>query len=117
MATTYGYKEIAAELRRRIKGKEWQVGDRIPGISALQEEYGVRSLNVIRRAQALLVEEGLLRTEQGRGVFVASFGTPNAADLLAELDRTRRQLQQTLEQYTAALAAVAAVALEPAERR
>ncbi|WP_344215411.1 hypothetical protein [Kribbella sancticallisti] len=50
-----------------MRGEEFQVGDRLPGISALQEEYSVPSLGAIWQAQQILVCEGLVRTEQGSG--------------------------------------------------
>ncbi len=65
------YHDIADDLRKRIKAGEWQIGDKLPGISALQEHYQVeKSLGTIRSAQQLLVADGMLRTEQGVGAFV-----------------------------------------------
>lgn len=66
------YREIATDLRKRIQRGEFPVGSKLPGISALQEEYDVPGLNTIRGAQQLLVEEGMLETRQGVGVFVTS---------------------------------------------
>src|SRR5690348_2068038 len=67
------YHEIADDLRRRIQKGEWKVGDKLPGISALQDEYKVeKSLGTIRSAQQLLVADGMLRTEQGVGAFVTA---------------------------------------------
>jgi DNA-binding GntR family transcriptional regulator len=69
------YEWVAAKLRARLAKPEWEIGERIPGISELMREYDIRSLNTIRQAQAILVAEGLLRTEQGRGVFVKAHPT------------------------------------------
>lgn len=67
------YHEIADDLRARIKAGEWKVGDKLPGISALQDHYEVeKSLGTIRSAQQLLVADGMLRTEQGVGAFVTA---------------------------------------------
>jgi DNA-binding GntR family transcriptional regulator len=66
------YKVVADALRVRLAAKEWQIGEQIPGISELQEVYDVPSLNTIRQAQQILIAEGLLRAEQGRGVFVVA---------------------------------------------
>ena len=66
------YRRVADDLRDRLARREWGVGEKIPGISALQEHYGIASLNTVRRAQAILIEEGLLRSEQGRGVYVVA---------------------------------------------
>ncbi|WP_112273650.1 GntR family transcriptional regulator [Lentzea terrae] len=57
--------------------------ERHTSINQLQDEYDVPSLNTIRRAQQMLVEEGYLRTEQGRGAFVIAY--PNQA-----IERERR---------------------------
>lgn len=67
------YHEIADDLRARIKAGEWKVGDKLPGISALQDQYKVeKSLGTIRSAQQQLVNDGMLRTEQGVGAFVTA---------------------------------------------
>jgi DNA-binding FadR family transcriptional regulator len=84
------YHEIADDLRARIKAGEWDIGDKLPGIAALQEHYQVeKSLGTIRSAQQLLVTDGMLRTEQGVGAFVtATKPIRPAADigaLLAEI--------------------------------
>lgn len=65
------YQDIAAQMRHRIKDGQWEVGSQLPGISALEEQWGV-SLSTVRAAQQLLVEEGMLRTAQGSGAFVTS---------------------------------------------
>ncbi|SRR6266568_299198 len=84
------YKEIADDMRRRIRDGEWQPGRTIPSIAQLQAAYGVPGLNTIRSAQGVLIGEGLLRTEQGVGVFVVASppaaAVQPAAGLRAELD-------------------------------
>ena len=49
------------------KGGEIQLTD---GIAALMKEFDVKGLNTVRDAQQMLVNEGLLRSEQGVGVWV-----------------------------------------------
>ena len=66
------WRVICTDLRRRIMAGEWVVGDRLPPIKDLQDEYEAQSLNTVRSAQQALVEEGLLETHQGRGAFVVS---------------------------------------------
>jgi DNA-binding GntR family transcriptional regulator len=74
------YKNIADDLRRRIALGDWEVGQKIPSIAELMGIYDVPSnLNMIRHAQSVLIGEGLLRAEQGRGVFVIA--APGAADV------------------------------------
>jgi hypothetical protein len=72
--------------------EEWAIEEQIPGISALMEHYDA-SLGTIRRAQDPLVAEGLLRREQGRGVFVAAYPEPAPAqDTARELIREAMSL-------------------------
>jgi GntR family transcriptional regulator len=64
----YQLKEI---LEKRIQVGEFQSGDRFPTDECLCEAYGL-SRGTVRRAIDMLVEEGRLRREQGRGTFVTS---------------------------------------------
>lgn len=86
------YQEIADHLRRRIQGGEYPVGSKLPGISALQEEYDVPALNTIRAAQQLLVEEGMLTTRQGVGAFVTSTESLKGVDIVDTLKRASTAL-------------------------
>lgn len=97
------YQEIADLLRARIMGgQEFKVGDRLPGISALQEEYGVPSAGTIRQAQQILVHEGLIRTEQGSGAWVVSLEP--SVDVMAELLELRGRLDRVIAAYSRQLA-------------
>ena len=90
----YQYKVVEEDLRRRLAPPEpeWAIGEQIPGISDLMEQYNA-SLGTIRRAQDPLVEEGVLRREQGRGVFVAAYPGPAPAHATArELIREAQSL-------------------------
>lgn len=66
------YMEIADSLRDRIRRGEFPKGSKLPGISALQDEYGVRGLETIRSAQQVLVGEKMLKTVQGVGAIVTA---------------------------------------------
>jgi GntR family transcriptional regulator len=63
------YLQVAAALRRRLRAGEWPVGARLPTVAALQTEFDVARVTV-RQAIELLVQEGLLRSHQGKGTFV-----------------------------------------------
>lgn len=67
---TVRYRAIAEELRERIDRGLYPVGSKLPSIAALMKEFDVKGLNTIRDAQQMLVNEGLLRSEQGVGVWV-----------------------------------------------
>lgn len=63
------YKQIAEQLRAKIVSGELSPGARLPSESELISSLGVARLTV-RRALAVLEEEGLTVAEHGRGVFV-----------------------------------------------
>jgi len=63
----YGW--LAASLRARITRGEWVPGTALPAEAALAREHGV-ALGTLRQALAVLVAEGLLERQHGRGTFV-----------------------------------------------
>ncbi len=64
------YRQIAAQLRERIKAGEWAPDvDPLPSLVQIQQETGVAATTVVR-ALRLLVDEGLIYTVPGRGSFV-----------------------------------------------
>lgn len=65
------YRRIWRELRRDIQSGRWKVGQRIPSEPELAHIFGV-SRGTVRNAIEQLVNDGLLRKEQGRGTFVIS---------------------------------------------
>ena len=67
---TVRYRAIAEELRERIDRGVYPVGSKLPSIAALMKEFDVKGLNTVRDAQQMLANEGLLRSEQGVGVWV-----------------------------------------------
>lgn len=64
----YQLKEI---LESRIESGEFQIGNKFPTDEELCAEYRL-SRGTVRRALDMLVENGKLRREQGRGTFVNS---------------------------------------------
>jgi GntR family transcriptional regulator len=63
----YGW--LAASLRARILQGEWVPGTALPSEAALAKEHGV-ALGTLRQALAVLVAQGLLERQHGRGTFV-----------------------------------------------
>jgi GntR family transcriptional regulator len=61
------YVQLAAILRGKIERGE--VTGRLPSVKGLQQEYGVAQ-GTAERAFAILREEGLVTSGQGRGHFV-----------------------------------------------
>jgi GntR family transcriptional regulator len=63
------YLRVAAAIRARIADGAWGPEDRLPSRAVLGREYGVGE-NVIRRAQELLISQGLLEGRAGSGTYV-----------------------------------------------
>lgn len=90
------FRRVENDLRARLQAGHWAPGTMLPARPQLAKEYGV-ALATLERAVAVLIEQGLLRADSGRGTFVAqppapganapsSIGKrPSAADTLAVL--------------------------------
>lgn len=63
------HRQIAAQLRERIRRGDWQPGERLPSIPALGEFFGVAKQTVQRAVDQLRLE-GTLITKPGSGTFV-----------------------------------------------
>lgn len=68
-STSPMYAQVADAMRERIVKEAWPVGEKIPTLPALEQEFGVATVT-IRQAVQLLKNEGLLMPLQGRGTFV-----------------------------------------------
>ena len=64
------YQQLYEILHKRILLKEWKPGDRLPTESELEKEYGISRITV-RTVLDMLVKEGLIYRQAGRGTFVA----------------------------------------------
>lgn len=64
------YQQLYEILRGKIQRREWQPGDKIPPESELIETYQV-SRSTVRQVLEMLVNEGFIYRERGRGTFVA----------------------------------------------
>ncbi|MFB7188650.1 GntR family transcriptional regulator [Streptomyces sp. NPDC056230] len=64
------YLRIADVLRQRIAEHEWTPGYRLPSRAQIGQECGVGE-NVVRRAQELLISQGVLEGRAGSGTYVA----------------------------------------------
>jgi DNA-binding GntR family transcriptional regulator len=68
-AATPVWRQLANLLRERITTGQYPPGRAIPSEKQLEQEYGI-SRNTIRKATALLRDEGLIVTVAGRGSYV-----------------------------------------------
>ncbi|MGI5427811.1 GntR family transcriptional regulator [Streptomyces sp. CA-179760] len=64
------YRQLAEILRARIKRGDWQPNRPIASESQLVQQYGL-ARTTVRRAIAVLVEEGLVFTVPQRGTYVS----------------------------------------------
>jgi GntR family transcriptional regulator len=88
---TPAYVQIADALRGDITKGRFAPGSQLPSYGDLMERYGV-SITVARSAIRELRSEGLVRTHQGKGVFVSDplprrRQDDSAAQIVGESDR------------------------------
>lgn len=65
------WRQIADAIRLDIVGGKLSSGDRLPTEAVLAERFGANR-HTVRRALAVLADEGVVLAEQGRGTFVRS---------------------------------------------
>ena len=64
------YQQLYEILHQKILLKQWKPGDRLPTESELEEQYDISRITV-RTVLDMLVKEGLIHRQAGRGTFVA----------------------------------------------
>lgn len=64
------YQQLYEILRSKISRGEWKSGDMIPAESELIDQFAI-SRSTVRQVLDLLVKEGLIYRQRGRGSFVA----------------------------------------------
>lgn len=95
------YLDIASRLRARIAAGEFAPGTYLPTLSDLAREFDA-SGPTVRRAQGVLVDEGLLVPHHGRGVEVVAATPPvprirmtdEIDSAILALQRVRRALNE-----------------------
>ena len=68
-AAEFPHRQIATQLKERIRRGDWQPGERLPSIPAMAEMFGVAKQTVQRTVDQLRVE-GILITKPGSGTYV-----------------------------------------------
>ncbi|WP_353151147.1 GntR family transcriptional regulator [Pollutimonas bauzanensis] len=89
------YVIVADRLRQSLARGEWRIGENLPSLHQLAQDFGVARLTA-RQAVQLLVQEGLLYSHRGLGTVVTEAATPIKTTLLEtslhELGQTYRSL-------------------------
>jgi GntR family transcriptional repressor for pyruvate dehydrogenase complex len=84
------------EMKKAIRGGEWQIGSKIPSESELAQIYGVNRLTV-RLALQRLSTMGLIETKVGEGSYVRQFKFSHYIDQAMEFDMTDEMLDSVCE--------------------
>jgi DNA-binding transcriptional regulator YhcF (GntR family) len=87
--------QMASRIRSAVRDGTLAAGDRLPSVRDLAESAAV-NVNTVRAVYARLESQGIVRSEQGRGTFVAGPPHDEAA--------TRRDLRAQIAQLEASLA-------------
>jgi len=103
--------QISGIIAEEIRLGRLKPGDRLPTEQRLCEAYGV-SRAVIREAISRLKQDGLLVSQQGRGVFVSAEGTGSSFRLPDTNLDDPEELRQILELLIAVEVAATALAAE-----
>ena len=75
-------KQATDTLRRFILAEDLKPGDQLPSERELSENLSV-SRNIVREALSVLVAEGLIVKQPGRGIFITSFDRERVAPQIA----------------------------------
>lgn len=88
------YLEIADVLRRDIIQGHLSPNDRLPSFVGMKERFNATQ-HTIEKAHAVLEQEGLIRREQGRGIFVEASRKKSKTGLVGYLDIYRISTSHT----------------------
>ena len=105
--------KVADKIEEAILSKELNVGDKLPSEHELCEQFGV-SRTSVREAIKILITQGIVEVEKGRGIFVKNLSSKNVADGILkfykhrldgeyalDLIHTRQALEPSIAYYAA----------------
>jgi GntR family transcriptional regulator len=95
------YREVAADLRARIRSGALQPGAQLGSLRAMAEQYSI-AVNTLRDALRVLRDEGLVETLPGKGSFVT--GVPAGPE-----DAWRESVEKRIDALEAEVAELRAV--------
>ncbi|MCA9149979.1 MAG: GntR family transcriptional regulator [Planctomycetales bacterium] len=84
------YRQITDQVRQAIAAGQLQVGDAVPSVRQLAKDIVVNP-NTVAKAYAELVRDGVLESQQGRGMLVSA-----RKNVYTKAERLRR-LDQALD--------------------
>jgi len=87
--------QLAGRIRTAVSNGALAPGERLPSVRELAEIAGV-NVNTARAVYARLESEGLVRSEQGRGTFIATRDQGGGAATRQELHRQIADLEAAL---------------------
>jgi len=87
--------QLAGRIRAAVRDQTLTSGDRLPSVRELAEGAAV-NVNTVRAVYARLESEGLVRSEHGRGTFVAGARALGDAAIRRDLHRQIAQLEAAL---------------------
>ena len=85
--------QLAWRLRRLVNAGDVRPGDRLPSVRELATDVGV-NVNTVRSVYGRLENEGLVRSEQGRGTFVAGAEQTTRAQLRRQIAALEGELSR-----------------------
>lgn len=88
--------EISRQIAEKITSGQFPLASKLPTESTLAQEFGV-SRSAIREAIATLRQDGLVRSHQGLGLFVASDLRSRAFQIDADTLKTVEDLRHVME--------------------
>src|SRR3954454_15831850 len=83
--------QLAWRLRELVSARRLRPGDRLPSVRELAVEVGV-NVNTVRSVYGRLENDGLVRSEQGRGTFVAGAEQTTRAQLRRQIGALEGEL-------------------------
>jgi GntR family transcriptional regulator len=87
--------QLADRIRSAVERRALAPGDRLPSVRELADAAGV-NVNTARAVYARLESEGVVRSEHGRGTFVAGARPAGEAAIRRDLRRQIAQLEAAL---------------------
>ena len=88
--------QLAEQVRSAVEHGRLKAGDQLPSMRELAETAGV-NINTVRAVYSRLEAEGVVRSEHGRGTFVAGAAS-------SEVSPSRRELREQIAALEATLA-------------